>query len=130
MTAGKASVFVHPRLKVEGIVNSTLSALVKDFIKYKSGEYIHYFGKDVGYIRPEPYAERAELKHLHVLDKVKSIQMRGNTSNAALIYTVAATRLNTYCIIDFVAEEAHETARDMKQMREWIAAAESFRDKF
>lgn len=121
-------VFVRPSLDREKLTNKDLSDLITDFKKYKSGEKVHYFGKDVPYHEPRPYAENAGLRHVHILDKIKSLKLgHSNTSDSALVYTEGATHPNTYFIIDFIDDNAHNVARSHDYMNWLLSEAEKFR---
>ncbi|WP_226916266.1 type II toxin-antitoxin system YafO family toxin [Pseudoalteromonas undina] len=69
-----------------------------------------------------------KIKHVHILDRVKYLSLgSGNTSDSVIVYTEGATSVNTYYIIDFIADGAHEKGRD-KDYIEWvIQKAEDFR---
>lgn len=122
-------VFVRDSLNEERKRNKDLDLLIRDFKKYKEGHRIPYFGKEVPYHEPRPYAEDAGLMHLHILDKVKAVSFRtGNTSDSALIYTEGAITLNTFYIIDFLENGAHAEARKPEYMSWLINAAEAFRN--
>jgi len=72
-------------------------------------------------------AENAGLMHVHVLKKIKSVNL-SFTSDSVLIYTEGATSINTFYIIDFIADGAHEKARDFEYMGWVIDKAEAFRN--
>ncbi|WP_202862827.1 type II toxin-antitoxin system YafO family toxin [Microbulbifer sp. A4B17] len=127
MKEGTIKVFVRKELDQESQSNSDLRALISDFKRWKSGNTVHYFGKDVPYHDPKPYAERAKLRHVHILDKVKTVHIRAGTSDSALIYTEASMTPNTYYVIDFIAAGAHQKARDFNYMNWLIDKAEQFR---
>lgn len=123
-------VFISHTLNKERLINKELDLLINDFKKHKQGVLVKYFGKEVPYHRPSPDAENAKLMHIHVLDKIKTLKMRHKTtSDSVLIYTEAATHINTYYIIDFIANDAHEKARDFKYMNWLIDQAEQFRNE-
>lgn len=99
---------------------------------------ITYFGKDVPYHDPRPYAERAGIKHVHLLSRVRTVKMRSDSSDRALVYTEGATHPDTYYIIDLLAKNARarassrvpEPALGNKTYIEWvIEKAEEFRDR-
>lgn len=125
-------VFVRRDLEVERKTNSTLDLLIKDFKKYKAGATISYFGKDVPYHEPRPYAERAKLRHVHILDRLQTVRVRqsGNASDSVLIYTAGSMTPNTYYILDYLADKAHAEAQRHEYMAWIIEKAESFRMKF
>ncbi|WP_157496710.1 type II toxin-antitoxin system YafO family toxin [Hahella ganghwensis] len=127
MKESTVTVFVRKELDQESQTNSELRALISDFKRYKSGVQVTYFGKDVPYHDPKPYAERAKLRHVHVLDKVKTVRVRAGTSDSALIYTEASMTPNTYYVIDFIVDGAHQKARDFSYMNWLIDKAEQFR---
>jgi hypothetical protein len=130
VAARKVRVFVTKTLEGERKLNSDLDSLIKDFRLYKEGARIPYFGKEVPYRRPAPYAEKAGLMHIHILDKLKVVKMRsGNTSDSVLIYTEGSMNQNTYYIIDYVPDGAHARARGKEYMSWLIDTAESFRMK-
>lgn len=121
-------VYVTKSLSRERLHNKDLDLLISDFKRHKQGERIPYFGKEVPYHRPAPAAENAGLMHIHILGKVKTIKLgHGTTSNSVLIYTEGATSINTYYIIDFLADNAHEQARKPEYMSWLIDKAEAFR---
>ena len=131
MNKGKiARVFVREVLNNERKQNADLDLLIKDFKRYKEGERVVYFGKDVPYHEPRPYVEQAGLRHVHVLDRIKAVRFRaGDTSDAALIYTEGATSINTYYLIDFIPTGVHKTVQDDNYMSWLIRTAEDFRNK-
>lgn len=123
------TLFVQAALNEERKFNKDLDLLIKDFKRYKSGLRINCFGKDVPYHRPKPMAENAGVKHVHVLDKVKYLRFAaGDTSDSVIVYTEGATSVNTYYIIDFIADGAHEKGRDKGYMEWVIKKAEEFRN--
>ena len=71
----KISLFVEASLNGERQHNKDLDLLIKDFKKYKEGGAVRTFGKDVPYHRPRPMAENAGLMHVHVLKKIKSVNL-------------------------------------------------------
>lgn len=125
-----ARVFVREALNNERKHNQDLDLLIKDFKRYKEGERVVYFGKDVPYHEPRPYAENAGIRHVHVLERIKAVRFRaGDTSDAALIYTEGATSINTYYLIDFIPTGAHKAVQDDSYMSWLIRTAEDFRNK-
>lgn len=129
-----ATIFVRQELAFDRTTNHTLDLLIKDFKKYKEGIDIAYFGKDVPYHEPRPYAERACLQHVHILNSVRTVKVRSNTSDSVLIYTEASMHPNTYYIIDFINNGAHwatdKNNPASKEYLQWlINRAEAFRDK-
>ncbi|GAB58795.1 type II toxin-antitoxin system YafO family toxin [Rheinheimera nanhaiensis] len=130
ITPKKVRVFVRDVLNNERKHNQDLDLLIRDFKRYKEGERVNYFGKDVPYHEPRPYAENAGLRHVHILDRVKVVRFgAGNTSDAALIYTEGATSINTYYLIDFIPSGAHAEANKAEYMSWLINTAEAFRNK-
>lgn len=127
MTENSVKVFIRRELDQESQTNGELRALISDFKCYKSGASVPYFGKDVPYHDPKPYAERARLRHIHILDKVKTVQVRAGTSDSVLIYTEASMTPNVFYIIDFISDGAHKKARDFGYMNWLIEKAEEFR---
>jgi len=123
-------VFISHELNKERLINKELNLFINDFKKHKQGVLIKYFGKEVPYHRPSPDSENAKLMHIHILNKIKTLKMRNKTtSDSVLIYTEAATHINTYYIIDFIANGAYEKARDFKYMNWLIDQAEQFRNE-
>ncbi|MFU2508826.1 type II toxin-antitoxin system YafO family toxin [Pseudoalteromonas sp. ASV78] len=120
------TLFIQESLNAERKHNKDLDILIRDFKKYKSGGRVDYLGKDVPYHKPQPMAENAGLMHVHVLDKVKSVKFR--TSDSVIIYTEGATSINTFYIIDFIDNGAHEKARNKDYMNWVIKKAEEFRE--
>lgn len=122
------TLFVQAALNDERKHNKDLDLLIKDFKRYKAGNRVNCFGKDVPYHKSSPMAENAGIKHVHILDRVKYLSLgSGNTSDSVIVYTEGATSVNTYYIIDFIADGAHEKGRD-KDYIEWvIQKAEDFR---
>tara|TARA_R100001443_G_scaffold96038_5_gene102826 strand:+ start:17870 stop:18268 length:399 start_codon:yes stop_codon:yes gene_type:complete len=130
ITPKKVRVFVRDVLNNERKHNQDLDLLIQDFKRYKEGDRVNYFGKDVPYHEPRPYAENAGLRHVHILDRVKVVRFgAGNTSDAALIYTEGATSINTYYLIDFIPSGAHAAVQEDSYMRWLIRTAEDFRNK-
>ncbi|SBS26128.1 putative toxin YafO [Marinomonas spartinae] len=131
--------FIRRELQEERDNNQYLDQVLNDFKLYKSGQNITYFGKDVPYHDPRPYAERAGIRHVHLLDNVRTLKMqgRGNTSDRAIVYTEASMNPNMFYVIDLLNENAHAQAssrvRDPllgnKTYIEWvIEKAEQFRN--
>ena len=123
----KISLYIQASLNEERKHNKDLDALIKDFKEYKAGKRVRCFGKDVPYHRPKPMAENAGLRHVHVLNKIKSVNL-SFTSDSVLIYTEGATNINTFYIIDFIADGAHEKANNFEYMGWIIDKAEAFRN--
>ena len=122
----EVTLFIQESLNAERKHNKDLDTLIRDFKKYKSGGRVDYLGKDVPYHKPSPMAENAGLIHVHVLDKIKSVKFR--TSDSVIIYTEGATTINTFYIIDFIDNGAHEKARNKEYMNWVIRKAEEFRE--
>lgn len=77
---------------------------------------------------PKPHAERARLRHVHILNHVHTLRLHSsNTSDSVIIYTEASMHPNTYYIIDYLADKAHEKARAPVYMDWLISKAEAFR---
>ncbi|MCS6236182.1 hypothetical protein G3495_13760 [Shewanella baltica] len=123
------TLFVQAALNEERVHNKDLDLLIKDFKRYKAGHRVNCFGKDVPYHKPQPMAENAGIKHVHVLDKVNYLSLgAGNTSDSVIVYTEGATSVNTFYIIDFIADGAHKQGRDKEYMEWVISKAEDFRN--
>ncbi len=123
-------IFVRKELQSERVTNPFLDSLITKFKEYKSGVLDPHFGKDVPYHKPAPYTERARLRHVHILQRVQTIRIRhSNTSDSVLVYTEASMTPNTYYIIDYLADKAHEKARDLEYMDWLIEKAEAFRTR-
>lgn len=123
-------VFISKELQRERVTNPVLDSLITKFKAYKAGVFDPHFGKDVPYHKPAPYAERAKLRHVHILQRVKTIRIsHSDTSDSVLIYTEASMTPNTYYIIDYLADKAHERAREADYMNWLISKAEAFRDR-
>lgn len=124
-----AKIYTHKFLAEERKTNNFLDALLKDFEQFKEGKLdVSFFGKDVPFHEPRPRAERANLRHVHILQNIKSIRV-GGTSDCFLVYTEASMSPKTYYIIDYIASGAHEKARDAGYMNWLIKMAEEFRMK-
>jgi mRNA interferase YafO len=122
-------IYTHKTLAEERKTNQFLDALLTDFALFKDGKLdASFFGKDVPFHQPMPQAERAMLRHIHILQQIKSIHV-GGTSDSFLVYTEASMHANTYYIIDYIASGAHEKARNINYMNWLINMAESFRMK-
>lgn len=122
-------VYVRKELDQERKINAALAQLIDDFKSYKRGEHVSYFGKDVPYHDPKPYAERAKLRHVHILARVRSIRVGGSSSDSALVYTEGSMVPNAYYVIDYLEANAHARARDPAYMAWLIETAEAFRMK-
>ncbi len=113
------SIFVRAELQEERKVNQLLDTLIQKFKSYIGGTPNRLFGKDVPYHDPKPYAEKAGLRHVHILNHVHTIRLHStSTSDSVIIYTEASMHPNTYYIIDYLADNAHERARD--PILEWL----------
>lgn len=139
MTPKKVRVFVSRVLQEQRKTNTYLDQVLKDFALYKGGQVIAYFGRDVPYHDPRPYAERAGIRHVHLLSGIRTVRMRSDTSDRALVYTEGASHPDTYYIIDLLVSQAHAKASSRvpdpglgnKTYIEWVIdKAEAFRDRF
>lgn len=126
--AKSVNVYIHKELAEIRKTNTFVNSLIDDFKAYKKGNQPSYFGKDVPYHEPRPYAERAKLRHVHILGAVRAVRMK-NTSDSVLIYTEASMTPNTYYVIDYIDIGAHKKANDSSYMEWLIEMAESFRMK-
>lgn len=124
-----SKIYTHKFLADERKNNPFLDNLIKDFELYKDGKLdMSFFGKDVPFHEPRPLAERAKLRHVHILQQIRSVHV-GGRSDCFLVYTEASMHPNSYYIIDYIESGAHAKARDAGYMNWLINMAEAFRMK-
>lgn len=124
----EVSLFIRTELQEERRVNVQLDALLTKFKSYIAGVPDPQFGKDVPYHDPKPYAERAKLRHVHILKHVSTIKIHSSdASDSVIIYTEGSMTPDAFYVIDYLSDKAHETARDPVYMDWLIKKAEAFR---
>ncbi|DBA08735.1 type II toxin-antitoxin system YafO family toxin [Pseudomonas aeruginosa] len=115
--------------------------LLRDFASYIDSDRIavpEYFGRDAPYTQPVE-ASNAHLMHIHIkLPPGKFPKNRAQyyrvcnqgkpEEDACLVYVRGELEEDMYMILAFFWPDAHEMARDPKQMKYLARLAKDFRD--
>jgi len=112
-----------------------LIQLINDFKRYKSGELLAIFGKDVLYdhMNTPRIILDEKVWHVHMIELSKVfpryIRQERKTSEKHLVYCKAVMNDNHYYLITILEPNAHDLAHNRDLMIRLGKIAERFREK-